>query len=190
MSKEQETQKAQECEEETLEANENEEQVEGKETDQEQEAEVEEAKEEVSAEEESYKERLVRLQADFANFKKRTEREKSDIYKYAAEGVMEDLLPTLDNFERALTAAESESDSEDGFCEGMKLIYTSFVETLQKHGLKEIEAEGASFDPQKHHAVMQAEVEGVEADIIVEVFQKGYSVKDKVIRPSMVKVAR
>ncbi|MCT4661557.1 MAG: nucleotide exchange factor GrpE [Tissierellales bacterium] len=186
MSKEKKEQKAQECEEETLEAEETEEQVEEEKTDKEQEKKEVEA----SPEEESFKERLVRLQADFANFKKRTEREKSDIYKYAAEGVMEDLLPTLDNFERALTAAETESDSEDGFCEGMKLIYTSFVETLQKHGLKEIEAEGASFDPQKHHAVMQAEVEGVEADTVVEVFQKGYSVKDKVIRPSMVKVAR
>lgn len=144
---------------------------------------------ELDAEEESYKESLIRLQADFSNYKKRTEKEKSDIYKYASEDILLDMLGTLDNFERALAAVDEEN-AEEGFCKGMDMIYKSLLETLKKYGLSEIDALNATFDPNKHHAVMQASVDDVESDIVVEVFQKGYCVKDKVIRPSMVKVSQ
>lgn len=130
--------------------------------------------------------RLLRLQADFANYKNRSEKEKSDTIKYASEKLMLELLPILDNFERAL---ESESE-KDGFYEGVELIYNQIVNALSNSGLSEIEALGQPFDPNMHHAVIMEESDDYEADLVMEVLQKGYKLNDRVIRPSMVKVAK
>lgn len=190
MTKHKKEEKVEEILKEILEEQENIEEAEKAETEPEAEEKVEEAKtKEETIEDEDMKTQLLRLQADFANFKKRSEREKQDIYKYAAEGVLADLLGTLDNFDRAFTAIEPQVE-ESGFCQGMKMIQGQLVEILQKHGLAEIKSVDEEFDPNIHHAVMQVEVEDVDSNKVVEVFQKGYKVKDKVLRPAMVKVSK
>lgn len=129
---------------------------------------------------------LLRLRADFANYKKRIEKEKVDTISYALEGLMTNLLPILDNFERAMENAEGDS----GFYEGVNMIYEQLIKVLSDSGLKEIECVGECFDPNLHHAVFTEEVEDAEEGTVLEVLQKGYLLKDKVIRPSMVKVAK
>lgn len=129
---------------------------------------------------------LLRLRADFANYKNRVEKEKESTIAYALEGLMCDLLPVLDNFERAMDSAEE----KDGFYEGVNMIYEQFVKVLGDNGLREIECVGECFDPNLHHAVFTEESEDEEEGIVLEAFQKGYLLKDKVIRPSMVKVAK
>lgn len=131
--------------------------------------------------------RFLRLQADFVNFKTRVEKEKESIYSYASEDILNSMLPILDNFERALS---SSTDTEDGFYEGMEMIYNQLIKVLSENGLEEIEALHEKFDPNYHHAVFQEESDEYEEGTIIEVFQKGYKLKDKVIRPSMVKVAK
>ncbi|MCF6465607.1 nucleotide exchange factor GrpE [Clostridium sp. Cult2] len=130
--------------------------------------------------------RLLRLQADFINYKNRVEKDKEKIYTYAAEELMKQLLPILDNFDRALESVEE----EDGFYEGVKMIYNQILKVLNENGLKEIECIGEIFDPNFHHAVFAEETEDEEEGTILEVLQKGYLLNDKVIRPSMVKVAK
>lgn len=129
----------------------------------------------------------LRLQADFMNYKKRMEREKINTIDYANEDLITELLPILDNFERALSSVEEEDSS---FCEGMKMIYDQMLKVLKANGLEEIEALGEKFDPNYHHAAFMEESEEGKEGIILEVFQKGYKLNDKVIRPSMVKVAK
>lgn len=131
--------------------------------------------------------RFLRLQADFVNFKGRAEKEKESIYSYASEDILNSMLPVLDNFERALS---SSTDTEDGFYKGMEMIYDQLIKVLNENGLEEIEALHEKFDPNYHHAVFQEESDEYEEGTIIEVFQKGYKLKDKVIRPSMVKVAK
>lgn len=131
--------------------------------------------------------RFLRLQADFVNFKTRVEKEKESIYSYASEDILNSMLPILDNFERALS---SSTDVEDGFYKGMEMIYNQLIKVLNENGLEEIEALHEKFDPNYHHAVFQEESDEYEEGTIIEVFQKGYKLKDKVIRPSMVKVAK
>lgn len=130
--------------------------------------------------------RLLRLQADFMNYKNRVEKDKETIFSYATEDLINQLLPILDNFERALDSIEK----EDGFYEGVKMIYEQIIKVLTDNGLKEIECIGKCFDPNLHHAVFMEESKDSEEGIILEVLQKGYMLKDKVIRPSMVKVAK
>lgn len=130
--------------------------------------------------------RLLRLQADFMNYKNRVEKDKENIFSYATEDLMNQLLPILDNFERALDSVEK----EDGFYEGVKMIYEQIIKVLTDNGLKEIECIGKCFDPNLHHAVFMEESKNSEEGIILEVLQKGYMLNDKVIRPSMVKVAK
>lgn len=130
--------------------------------------------------------RLLRLQADFMNYKNRVDKDKENLYTYATEDIVTQLLPVLDNFERAL----DNIDEKDKVYEGVKMIYDQILDVLSKNGLKEIQSVGESFDPNFHHAVFTEEVEDKEEDIILEVLQKGYMLKDKVIRPSMVKVAK
>lgn len=130
--------------------------------------------------------RLLRLQADFINYKNRVEKDKERIYTYAAEDIMTQLLPVLDNFDRALESVEN----KDGFYEGVKMIYDQILKVLNENGLKEMECLGEAFDPNFHHAVFAEESEDEEEGTILEVLQKGYLLKDKVIRPSMVKVAK
>lgn len=130
--------------------------------------------------------RLLRLQADFINYKNRVEREKTSLYANATEEVILQILPVLDNFEIALKNMESDK----AYYEGVKMIYDQLVGVLTKNGLKEIECEGKAFDPNFHHAVLTEEVEGKEEGTVLEALQKGYMLNDKVIRPSMVKVAK
>lgn len=132
-------------------------------------------------------ERYLRLMAEFQNFKKRVEKEKKDIRTYGNENIMTELLPVLDNFERAL---ETEHDDIGGYVKGMELIFQQLKTALEHAGLKEIEALGEDFDPTKHNAVMTEESDEHESGKVNKVLQKGYTLKDKVIRPSMVSVVK
>ena len=141
---------------------------------------------EASAEEQE-SERYMRLMAEFQNFKKRAAKEKTDIHAYATEKLMNELLPVLDNFERAL---ETKTDDVESYAKGMELIFRQMKTALENHGLKEIEALGTDFDPNKHSAVMTEESEEYESGKVSRVLQKGYELNGRVIRPSMVSVVK
>ena len=132
--------------------------------------------------------RLTRQMAEFDNFRKRTEREKSQMYEIGAKDIIEKTLPVIDNFERGLAAVPEES-KEDPFAEGMEKIYKQIMTTLEGVGVKPIEAVGQEFNPDFHNAVMHVEDEEAGENIITEEFQKGYMYHDSVVRHSMVKVA-
>ncbi len=132
--------------------------------------------------------RLTRQMAEFDNFRKRTEREKSQMYEIGAKDIIEKILPVIDNFERGLAAVPEES-KEDPFVEGMENIYKQIMTTLEGVGVKPIEAVGQEFNPDFHNAVMHVEDEEAGENIITEEFQKGYMYHDSVVRHSMVKVA-
>ncbi len=131
--------------------------------------------------------RYLRLQADFDNFRRRTRLDQEASEKYRAQAIVTDLLSVLDNFERALQI-EAENEQTKSLLEGVDMVYRGLLDALKKEGVKPIEAVGKEFDPQKHHAVMQGEDENFPAGVVIEEFQKGYLLKDRVIRPSMVKV--
>ena len=158
------------------------EEVENKESDQNFSEEVENK---VNSEIEELKNQLLRLQADFVNYKNRTEREKSNSIILANEGLILKLLPVLDNFNRAFAHVNLEDDAVKGFV----MIKDQFESILKSEMVEEIESDGATFDPNLHNAVMTESKEGVESGIVLETFEKGYKIKDKVIRPSMVKVS-
>lgn len=141
-------------------------------------------KQEAKASEEDADTRYLRLMADFQNYKKRVEKEKSDLYSYANEKIVTGLLDVLDNFERAL----AQEEIGDGFKEGMEMIFKQLSGELEKSGLAEIAALGEDFDPNFHNAVMTEETEEYESGKVSGVMQKGYTLNGKVIRPSMVKV--
>ena len=132
--------------------------------------------------------RLTRQMAEFDNFRKRTEREKSQMNEIGAKDIIEKILPVIDNFERGLAAVPEES-KEDPFVEGMEKIYKQIMTTLEGVGVKPIEAVGQEFNPDFHNAVMHVEDEEAGENIITEEFQKGYMYHDSVVRHSMVKVA-
>ena len=132
--------------------------------------------------------RLTRQMAEFDNFRKRTEREKSQMYEIGAKDIIEKILPVIDNFERGLAAVPEES-KEDPFVEGMEKIYKQIMTTLEGVGVKPIEAVGQEFNSDFHNAVMHVEDEEAGENIITEEFQKGYMYHDSVVRHSMVKVA-
>ena len=138
-----------------------------------------------SAEEEALNTKYLRLMADFQNYKRRTEKEKNDIYAFANEKIVSELLNVIDNFERALDAG---SDG-DSFVEGMNLIFKQLQGVLEKAGVVEIEALGQDFDPNFHHAVLTEDSAEYESGKVTAVLQKGYLLNNKVIRPTMVKVA-
>jgi molecular chaperone GrpE len=142
---------------------------------------------ELEKEIEEYKTSLARLQADFVNYKKRTEREKQNLINYGIENFVCELLPILDNFQRAM---ESEIEQENEFYKGIEMIENQLIELLRKHGVKEIESLDENFDPNCHNAIVLEDVEGVDEGIVTGVLQKGYTLNDKVIRPSMVKVSK
>ena len=142
-----------------------------------------EAAEKAAAEAES--ERYMRLMAEFQNYKKRAAKEKTDTLQYANEKIVSDLLPVIDNFERALA---TETDDLEGYAKGMQLIFEQFKKALENAGLEEIKAEDEVFDPNVHNAVMAENVEDKEDGVITKVLQKGYKLRDKVVRPSMVAV--
>lgn len=132
--------------------------------------------------------RLARQMAEFDNFRKRTDKEKSQMYEVGAKDIIEKILPVIDNFERGLAAVPEES-KEDPFVEGMEKIYKQIMTTLEGVGVKPIEAVGQEFNPDFHNAVMHVEDEEAGENIITEEFQKGYMYHDSVVRHSMVKVA-
>ncbi len=129
-------------------------------------------------------EQYTRMLAEYANYKRRTEQEKESIGAFAKSEILRQLLPSLDNLERAV-------DAPDGpdYRKGVDMIVDKLMEELGKLGLVEIPAVGEAFDPEIHHAVMREDADGVEPDTVTEVFQKGYKYGDRVIRPAMVKVA-
>jgi molecular chaperone GrpE len=133
-----------------------------------------------------YLELLRRTKAEFDNYRKRTSKEKEALYDDGFADAMKEILPVLDNLERALSFSNS---SSDGLFEGVQMVTKMFIDSLAKVGVEEIKAEGQKFDPNYHNAVMHVEDESVEENIIVDVLQKGYKYKEKVIRYSMVKVA-
>ncbi len=133
--------------------------------------------------------RYLRLHADFDNFRRRTRLEFEAAEKYRAQSLVTDLLPALDNFERALKI-EAEDEKAKSILQGMEMVYRSLMEALKKEGVEAIESVGKPFDPHLHQAVMQAEDGNYEPNTVVEEFQKGYKLKDRVIRPAMVKVSQ
>lgn len=142
---------------------------------------------ELEAKLEEAENRIYRLQADFENSRRRARLDLEASEKYRAQSLITNLLPAIDNFERALQM-EADSEQAKAILQGMEMVYRSLLEALINEGAEQIEAVGKEFDPHVHQAVMQVEVEGFDSNHVVEEFQKGYILKDRVIRPSMVKV--
>lgn len=132
--------------------------------------------------------RLQRSMAEFDNFRKRTEKEKSAMFEIGAKDIIERILPVVDNFERGL-AAIPEEDKESPFADGMEKIYKQLMKTLDEAGVKPIEAVGMPFDPNYHNAVMHVEDESLGENVVSQELQKGYTYRDTVVRHSMVQVA-
>lgn len=137
-----------------------------------------------------YWEKLLRLQADFENSRKRIEKEKQEFLKFANEGIIAKLLNVLDDLERATELAQAKHQDLDAFLKGIEMIMAHLYEILKEHGIKPIETENKIFDPHLHEALMQAEDEKLPEHTIVEEFQKGYFLNDRVIRTSKVKVSK
>lgn len=140
------------------------------------------------AEVEEHKQRLLRTQADYDNFRRRTQKEKEELGKYASAKLITELLPVVDNFERALNTT-SDNAEVASYAKGVEMILRQFEGVLQAEGLTAMETVGQPFNPEYHQAIMQVESEDHEEGIVVEELQKGYLLKDKVLRPAMVKVS-
>ncbi|HHW07883.1 MAG TPA: nucleotide exchange factor GrpE [Clostridia bacterium] len=138
---------------------------------------------------ESLTNRLARLQADFDNYRRRTRKEMEDLIRFGSERVITALLPVLDNFERALQAAENKPEVSQ-FATGVEMIYRQLMDILAKEGVTVIPTANQPFDPEKHHAVAQVETTELADNMIVQELQKGYALHGKVIRPSAVSVAK
>jgi len=137
----------------------------------------------------SLQEALLRNQADLQNYKRRKDEETEKLMKYKNEELIKELLSVVDNFERAIKMDDHDlSDEVSKFLEGFKLIYTNMINILNKFEVKEISADGVEFDPDYHHAVLTEHDDSKPSGVVLEVLQKGYSYKDRVIRPAMVKV--
>lgn len=132
--------------------------------------------------------RYLRTQADFDNFRRRSRQEKEEFAKYAAAKLIEELLPVIDNFDRALAVSKDNRDF-DGLYKGVDMIYRQMDQVLVQEGLQPIESVGKPFNPEYHQAVMQVQSDEYEEGIVVEELQKGYMIKDKVLRVAMVKVS-
>ncbi|CAM4184005.1 nucleotide exchange factor GrpE [Paenibacillus typhae] len=132
--------------------------------------------------------RTLRVQADFDNFRRRTQKEKEELAQYATSKLVTELLPVLDNFERALVTAPGNAESE-AFTKGINMIFRQLEGVLKSEGLAAMETVGQPFNPEYHQAIMQVESEEHEEGIVTEEVQKGYLLKDKVLRPAMVKVS-
>lgn len=142
---------------------------------------------EEKAKAEDYFNRLVRLQADFENYRKRTQREKEEYFKYASASLCEQLLPVIDNFHLALAARDEDPSN---VVKGVEMIYRQLEEILQREGLTPIETVGQEFDPAKHEAVMQEETQEHPENMVIAELRRGYYLKDRLLRPAMVKVAK
>lgn len=138
----------------------------------------------VKRELEALKDQHQRMLAEYANYKRRTEQEKEQLGEFTKAETLRELLTSVDNLERAVAAPDGEE-----YKMGVDMTIRQFQETLHKLGLEEIEADGAPFNPEWHHAVMREDADGVEPDTVTEVFQKGYKVGNRILRPAMVKVA-
>lgn len=133
---------------------------------------------------------LLRSKADFVNYRKRLEEEQSRLMKYCNEDLIKEMLPILDNFERAISMDDDNLlDEVSKFLAGFKMIYCNFVNILKDNGVVEIDGNNKPFDPIYHDAIMTEKRDGIEAGMVLEVLQKGYILKGKVIRPAMVKVS-
>jgi molecular chaperone GrpE len=142
-------------------------------------------RDQLAAEKAELHDRLLRASAEFENFRKRAERERFDYVQYAASDLIRELLPALDDFERALQHETADRE----YAKGVELIYQRLSDTLKKMGLEPIETKGARFDPSIHQAVQRVETEDAEDQAILSEFQKGYNFKGKLLRPAMVSVA-
>lgn len=142
--------------------------------------------EQLKQEKDEYYNKMLRVQAEYDNFKKRTQKEKQAERKYRAQDVVTELLPAIDNFERALQVEVPEEAAS--FVEGMKMVHNQINTALESQGIVKIDTVGKEFDPNIHHAVMQVEDEEYDSNIVVEELQTGYMLEDRVIRPAMVKV--
>ncbi len=136
---------------------------------------------------EELNDRVKRQMAEFDNFRKRSEKEKSQMFDLGAKNIIEKILPVIDNFERGFTTVE-EADKDDAFVQGMDMVYKQLMTELESVGVKAIECVGKEFNPDFHNAVMQVESEEYESGIVAQELQKGYTYKDTVIRHSMVAV--
>ena len=145
--------------------------------------------EELQNEINTLKDKNMRIAAEMVNTLRRKDEETTRLLKYSNESLITELLPVIDNFERALNVDAKTVDVES-YQKGMTMIYNSLKNILEKFEVKEIEAIDKEFDPSYHQAVMQEEKEGTKENIVIEVLQKGYTYKDKVIRPAMVKVSK
>ncbi|MGD6818162.1 nucleotide exchange factor GrpE [Metabacillus sp. 84] len=143
----------------------------------------------LEAKAEEFETKLLRVQADFENYKRRARMDAESAQKYRAQNLISEILPALDNFERALKVEASDEQTKS-LLQGMEMVHRQLVQALKNEGAEEIETVGKPFDPHLHQAVMQAEEEGFEPNTVIEEFQKGYKLKDRVIRPSMVKVSQ
>ncbi|MGG1573570.1 nucleotide exchange factor GrpE [Fictibacillus sp. NRS-1165] len=131
--------------------------------------------------------RLLRVQADYENFKRRTREDNAAQLKYKSQSLLTQLLPALDNFERALDV-KVEDPQAASVLQGVEMVHRQLLEAMKSEGLEVIDSQGAAFDPNLHQAVMQVQDEEYESNVVVETLQKGYKLKDRVIRPAMVKV--
>lgn len=141
------------------------------------------------AEIEEHKQRVLRTQADFDNFRRRTVKEKEELGKYASAKLITELLPVLDNFERAMSTTSDNNAEIASYAKGVEMILRQFEGILHAEGLTAMETVGQPFNPEYHQAIMQVDSEDHEEGIVVEEIQKGYLLKDKVLRPAMVKVS-
>ena len=137
---------------------------------------------------EELNDKYMRTFAEFDNFRKRSEKEKTAMFELGAKSIIEKILPVIDNFERGFSTVEEE-DKEDAFVKGMDMVYKQMVSTLEEAGVKAIDAVGQQFDPNLHNAVMHIDDESFGENEIAEEFQKGYTYRESVVRHSMVKVA-
>ncbi|WP_047151389.1 nucleotide exchange factor GrpE [Aneurinibacillus tyrosinisolvens] len=144
--------------------------------------------EQLTSEKEENYNKFVRAQADLQNFRARTNKEKEQLLAYSSQRVIEALLPAMDNFERAL-AASKDSQEAGSLIQGVEMVFRQLQQVLEQEGVTTLPGVGEPFDPNMHQAVMQEENSDYESGIIIEEFQKGYKLKDRVIRPSMVKVS-
>ncbi|MGN7453547.1 nucleotide exchange factor GrpE [Paenibacillus pasadenensis] len=143
---------------------------------------------ELARQAEEHQQRLLRVQADYDNFRRRTAKEKEELGQYASAKLLTQLLPIVDNFDRAIAAAAGGGDAES-LAKGVDMIFRQLQGVLEQEGLKPMEAVGQPFNPEFHQAVMTVESDEHEEGIVVEELQKGFVLKDKVLRPAMVKVS-
>lgn len=142
----------------------------------------------LQAELEEQQQRVLRTQADFDNFRRRTQKEKEDLAKYASSLLITELLPVIDNFERALSTG-TDNPEVSSYAKGVEMIFRQLEGVLKAEGLEEMNSVGQPFNPEYHQAIMQVESDEYEEGIVVEEVQKGYKLKDRVLRPAMVKVS-